>query len=464
MRDVRVRFAPSPTGFLHLGGARTALFNWLLAKISKGQFVLRIEDTDASRSTQESTDQILADLEWLGLKWDEGPYFQSQRDDCYMDALVRLTEAGRAYRCTCPPEVVQAKREAALKEGRNPHYDGTCRDAEIGPRPGKPYVWRFRGPGTGETVFQDLVRGEVRVSHEELDDLVIVRSDGSPTYNFCVVVDDADLRITHVVRGEDHLSNTPKQILLYEAMGYLVPEFAHLPLVKGLSKRKGSKAVGTYREAGYLSHAVVNYLARLGWSHGDQEVFSLAELKELFTLDAVGKAAGAFDEEKLLWVNAQHVYTGEPADLARRVVPFLAARGVEVEPTDPRLQPAMLQVRERARTLVELAEKAEFYFRRVAPEGKAAKNLRKAGPEVLRATADALEEVDPWEEQPLEECYRGVAETLGIGFGKVAQAARAALTGSAASPGLFELTVVLGSDETLARLALAADELEESNG
>ena len=461
MYDVRVRFAPSPTGYLHLGGARTALFNWLLARSTGGRFVLRIEDTDTSRSTEESTQQSLNDLEWLGLSWDEGPFFQSRRGDSYMDALVRLTEAGRAYRCTCPPEVIAEKREAAMAEGRNPHYDGTCRDADIGPSPGKPYVWRFRGPLTGETVFTDLVRGEVRVSHAELDDLVLVRSDGSPTYNFCVVVDDVDLRISHVVRGEDHLSNTPKQILLYEAMGYRIPQFAHLPMVKGLSKRKGSKAVGAYREDGYLPHAILNYLARLGWSHGDQEVFSIDELRSLFSLDGVGKAGSAFDEEKLLWVNAQHIYTGDPATLAGWVLPFLADRGVTVQLDDARLVPAMQQVRERARSLSELAEKAEFYFRPVAPDAAAQKNLRKAGPDVLRATAEALESVEPWEEEPLEAAFRGAAEALGVAFGKVAQGARAALTGTAASPGLFELTAILGRDEALSRLRHAADAASE---
>jgi len=458
MRKVRVRFAPSPTGFLHLGGARTALFNWLYARRTGGTFVLRIEDTDRSRSTEESTQQILDDLRWLGLHWDEEPVLCSQRAGAYLDSLADLAERGRAYRCVCPPEVVQDKREAALKEGRNPHYDGTCRDAGIGPDPGRPFVWRFRAPQAGETVFDDLVRGEMRVSHDELDDLVIVRSDGSPTYNFCNVVDDADLRITHVVRGEDHLSNTPKQILLYEALGRRVPAFAHLPLVKGLSKRKGSKAVGVYRDEGYLPHGVVNYLARLGWSHGDQEVFTRRELKKHFSLEAVGKAGSAFDEDKLLWVNAQHVYTGDPADLARRVLPFLAARGIEVEAGDPRLVPAMGQVRERARTLVELADKAEFYFRPVQPDAKAAKNLRKAGPVVLGRAADAVQAVEPWSVEALETAYRGVAAELELGFGKVAQGARAALTGSAASPGLFELTAVVGRDEAVRRLRAAAEE------
>ncbi|RMG90513.1 MAG: glutamate--tRNA ligase, partial [Candidatus Dadabacteria bacterium] len=301
MSGVRTRFAPSPTGYLHVGGARTALFNFLYARHHGGTFVLRIEDTDRERSTEESTRAILDSMQWLGLEWDEGPYFQSQRTELYLEHVEKLLREGKAYRCDCPPEVVEAKRQKALAEGRKPKYDGTCR-ARTDVDPSKPHVVRFKAPQGGTTTVPDLLRGEVTYDNEELDDLVILRTDGSPTYNFVVVVDDALMGITHVIRGDDHLNNTPRQIQLYHALGYPLPKFAHVPMILGpdkkrLSKRHGATSVEAYREAGFLPEALVNFLARLGWSHGDQEIFSLQELIELFDLDGVGRSASIFNED-----------------------------------------------------------------------------------------------------------------------------------------------------------------------
>ncbi|HEY2989652.1 MAG TPA: glutamate--tRNA ligase, partial [Candidatus Binatia bacterium] len=315
MTAIRTRFAPSPTGYLHIGGARTALFNYLFARHHGGQFILRIEDTDRERSTPEAIEAIVEALTWLRLDWDEGPFFQTQRYALYKEKIQELLAAGKAYPCTCAAEVLEAKRQAALKEKRKPMYDGTCRPEEgkIPALPqGKPYVIRFRSPQTGTTVVEDLVKGPVVFDNRELDDLIIARSDGSPTYNFCVVVDDIDMRISHIIRGDDHLANTPRQILLYQALGRTPPQFAHVPLILGLdkarlSKRHGATSVTAYRDMGYFPEAVANYLVRLGWSHGDQEIFSRAELIEKFSLDAVGKSAGVFNPEKLLWVNFHYL-------------------------------------------------------------------------------------------------------------------------------------------------------------
>lgn len=459
MSQVRLRFAPSPTGYLHMGGARTALFNWLYARHHGGVFVLRIEDTDPERSTQASIDAILDAMTWLGLDWDEGPFFQTQRMDRYRAALDELHRLGRAYRCVCPPEQLEAQREQALAEGRKPMYDRRCRDLEIGPDDPRPFVWRFKTPLTGETVVEDMVRGRVVFQNEELDDLVLVRSDGTPTYNFCVVVDDADMRITHVIRGEDHLSNTPRQILMYQALGLPVPRFGHLPLIKGLSKRKGAQSVQAFREQGLTSAGVVNYLARLGWSHGDQEIFTRDELIRLFEMDAVGKAGGQFDQAKLEWVCAWHVHNGDPAALAHQVLPFLQRLGVEPLP-DRFMEQAVLQVRERSANLIQLADALLPYYRRLDPDEAALKHLRGAGPEQLRDLARRLAEVEPWDEQSVAAAFHAQAEALGVKLGKVAQPARAALTGRTVSAGIFEVCTLLGQDEALARLEGAARRLE----
>ena len=458
MSQVRLRFAPSPTGYLHLGGARTALFNWLYARHLGGTFILRVEDTDRERSTQASIDAILDAMTWLGLDWDEGPFYQTQRSERYAAALQELIAAGRAYRCLCTTEQLAADREAALASGRKPMYNRRCRAAEIGPDPGQPFVWRFRGPLTGETVVDDLVRGQVVFNNEELDDLVLVRSDGTPTYNFCVVVDDSDMQVSHVIRGEDHLSNTPRQILMYQALGRPVPKFAHLPLIKGLSKRKGSQSVQVFREQGFPSTGVVNYLARLGWSHGDQEIFDRDELVRYFGLDTVGKAGGQYDANKLAWVCAQHMHQGEPSALAAQVLPLLAEAGVDSADREY-LEAAILQLRERSATLRELCDGLLPYFVRQDPEPKATKHLDTLGAEGLRATAAALAGVPAWTEAAIEEELRSLAAAREVKLGKVAQPLRAALTGRVASAGIFEVASLLGQQEVLERLEAAAARL-----
>src|SRR5215813_1002747 len=367
MATVRSRFAPSPTGYLHIGGARTALFAYLYAKQQHGTFVLRIDDTDRQRSTQEYLDDILEALRWLGLEWDEGPYFQSQRYDLYREAAERLLRAGKAYRCYCTAEEVEAKRQAALAAGRKPAYDGTCREYQPPPGDTRPFALRFKSPKEGETVVEDLIKGQVVFQNHELDDLIIVRSDGTPVYNFCSVVDDALLGITHIVRGDDHLANTPRQILLFQALGAALPRFAHLPLILGadrapLSKRHGATAVRSYREQGYLPEALVNFLARLGWASGDQEIFTRAELIEKFRLDEVGKSAGVFNAEKLQWLNAHYLKERPPAQLVRAVKPFIVGKGYPLPADDEWLARALATLQPRAKTLVELVELAHFYL------------------------------------------------------------------------------------------------------
>ncbi len=461
MSDVRVRFAPSPTGYLHMGGARTALFNWLFARNQGGVFVLRIEDTDRERSTQESIDAILDAMSWLGLDWDEGPFYQTKRMDRYQAAIEQLAQAGLAYRCVCTPEELQERREKALAEGRKPMYDRRCRDLDIGPDDPRPFVWRFKAPLTGETVVDDMVRGRVVFANEELDDLILVRSDGTPTYNFCVVVDDSDMGITHVVRGEDHLSNTPKQILIYEALGRPVPRFGHLPLIKGLSKRKGSQSIQAFREMGLPSDGVVNYLARLGWSHGDQEIFSREELVRLFSMESVSKAGGHFDQAKLEWVCAWHIHNGSPESLAEQVLPFLAKHDVVPGPEDRAyLEAAILQVRERSENFLEMANLLLPYFKELEPEPKAMKHLRKAGPGLLRDLAERLGALEEWTDETIEQVFRSMAEERGVKLGKVAQPARAALTGRTFSAGIFEVCRVFGRERVISRLDKAARMLE----
>ncbi|WP_456431621.1 glutamate--tRNA ligase, partial [Thermosulfuriphilus sp.] len=331
MTTVKTRFPPSPTGHLHIGGARTALFNWLFARHHGGSFVLRFEDTDRERSRPEYAQAIREAMEWLGLNWDEGPYYQSQRLELYREHIERLVAEGKAYWCRCSPEELEAKREKALAEGRKPKYDGACRDLGLGPGPGR--VVRFRIPPTGSTVVEDLIRGPVAFDHQELDDFIILRSDGIPTYHFAVVIDDMTMGITHVIRGDDHLNNTPKHILLFEALGASVPRFAHVPMILGpdrtrLSKRHGAMSVLAYREAGYLPQALINYLVRLGWSYGDQEIFSLEELIEKFSLENIGRSAAVFNPDKLLWLNAHYIKEESVESLARLVRPFLARLGI----------------------------------------------------------------------------------------------------------------------------------------
>lgn len=465
MSSVVTRFAPSPTGYLHIGGARTALFNWLYARRTGGAFILRIEDTDQERSTPESVQAILDGMTWLGMTWDRGPYYQTERMDLYRRAADRLLAEGKAYRCTCTPEELDRRREEARARGDKPRYDGRCRNLPPEAAQGKKHVVRFRVPDSGQTVVHDILRGDVAFDNAELDDMIILRSDGFPTYNFVVVVDDADMGMTHILRGDDHLNNTPKQILLYEALGYPLPVFGHVPMILGndgarLSKRHGAMSVMAYRDMGYLPEAMVNYLVRLGWSHGDQEIFSAEELQRLFTIENIGKSAGKFDPDKLLHLNAHYIKTGDPDRLAELLVPFLAARGIATE-SSPWLAKAVRTYQERSKTLVEMAESMEFYFRARETDPKAAaKFLTPDARPLLEELARALAELPEFTTVAMEEAVHRLAEERTEGkLGKVAQPLRVALTGGTVSPGIFEVMDVLGRDEVVRRIRAAVERI-----
>jgi glutamyl-tRNA synthetase len=458
MALVRTRFAPSPTGYLHIGGARTALFSFLYARHHGGQFVLRIEDTDRERSTQESIQAILDALTWLRLEWDEGPFFQSQRAGLYREHAERLLAEGKAYRCYCSPDDLEAKRQAALQSGSKPMYDRTCRNRTASISGGN-FALRFKAPLEGETVVPDLVKGHIVFQNRELDDLILVRSEGGPTFNFCNVVDDAAMAITHIIRGEDHLTNTAKQIQLYRAFGYPEPAFAHIPLILGLdrarlSKRHGATSVMAYRDMGYLPDALVNYLARLGWSYGDQEIFTRAELIEKFSLESVGKAAGVYNAEKLEWVNFSYLKATPVDELAQAVKPFIAAKGYTVPGDDRWLARMVATLRERAKTLVELVDLAHFYLSDAITldAAAAAKHLKPEVAEPLRALRAGLAQIPDWTHDTVKAVFDGVVARFGLGLGKIAQPVRVAMTGAASSPGIFEVLDVLGKERTLVRL------------
>lgn len=462
MSDIRLRFAPSPTGYLHVGGARTALFNWLLAKKLKGTFILRIEDTDVARSTQESVDAILQGMEWLGLDWDEGPFYQSDNFPLYKEQVQKLLDEGKAYRCYCTSEELEAKRERALKEGRKPKYDGTCRNLGSS-NTDKPFVVRFRAPEDGVTTFNDLIKGPVSFSNDELDDLIIQRTDGTPTYNFVVVVDDASMDITTVIRGDDHVNNTPRQILLYEALGRPVPQFAHVPMILGsdktrLSKRHGATSVMAYRDMGFLPEAMINYLVRLGWSHGDDEIFSREELIEKFAIEAVGKSAGVFNPDKLLWLNAHYIKTGDPERLASLLVPFLTERGVDPA-HGPSLPAVVKTLQERARTMLEMADGALFYYQDEYPfdEEARAKFLTPATCAVLGELKNRLAALPRFDAEAIGSLFKQLGTDLGVKLPQIAQPARVALSGKTAAPGIFEVIETLGMHETIRRIERAQE-------
>jgi glutamyl-tRNA synthetase len=465
MTKVRTRFAPSPTGDLHIGGARTALFNWLLARHYQGTFVLRIEDTDVARSTQESIQVILDAMTWLGMDWDEGPFYQSQRMSLYQEVAERLLKEGKAYRCYCTAEEVEAKREVAFKAGLKPKYDRTCLNRKP-PYPEKPFVIRFLSPDEGITVVEDLIQGRVEFDNGELDDLIILRSDGFPTYNFSVVVDDLTMDITHVIRGNDHLNNTPRQIQIYQALGYPLPKFGHVSMILGpdkkkLSKRHGAQSVMEYKKMGYLPQAVVNYLVRLGWSHGDQEEFTREELIDKFDLDAVGKSAAAMNPGKLDWLNAQYIKRTEPDDLVQRVRPFMEAKGYSI--TDPNLlTKAVLSLRERVKTLAEMADLAEFYFcQKIAYDEKAAeKFLRAESAPILEQIIDRLPKESVIDKGTVHHLIQQMAETRGEPLVKIAQPLRVALTGKAVSPPIDEVIEALGKEEVIRRLRRAIEYIQ----
>jgi glutamyl-tRNA synthetase len=464
--SVKTRFAPSPTGYLHVGGARTALFSWLYARKQGGSFVLRIEDTDLERSSQASVDAILQGMDWLGLDYDEGPFYQTQRFERYNEVIDQLLEQGLAYRCRCSKERLDGLRESQMAAKQKPRYDGHCRDADVSAD--EPHVVRFRNPVEGDVVFDDLVRGQISVSNQELDDLIIRRTDGSPTYNLTVVVDDHDMGITQVIRGDDHINNTPRQINLYQALGWDIPQFAHLPMILGddgarLSKRHGAVSVMQYADDGYLPEALLNYLVRLGWSHGDQELFSRAEMIELFALSEVNKAPSSFNTEKLNWLNQQYIKAAEPARLAELLLPHLQALGIAAA-ADGKLQQVVMAQRERANTLVELAAISAFYYQDFAEfNPKATKKAFKGeADQALEAVKYKLADITDWQREPIHQTVADTVAELGVGFGKVAMPLRIAVTGGAPSPDLDLTLYLVGKDATLRRIDQAITHIKEN--
>lgn len=456
MDKIITRFPPSPTGYLHVGGARTAIFNWLYARNMKGKFVLRIEDTDAERSSQASVDAIFDALDWLGIDYDEGPYFQTQRFEIYREYIQKLIDSGHAYYCTCTPEQIDAMRQKAMATGAKPRYDGTCREKGLGKS--EKAVVRFKAPLTGTTVVEDVIKGNIVFQNDELDDFVICRSDGTPTYNFVVVVDDITMNINTVIRGDDHVMNTPKQIQLYKALGSPLPTFGHVPMVLGndrarLSKRHGAMSVTAYRDMGFLPEALINYLVRLGWSHGDQEFFTRDELIEVFDLKNIGRSAGVFDLDKLMALNAEHIMAASPQDLVAPLTPFLEKAGIAVEAGDYILQ-VIETLQPRSKTLAEMAEAAHFYYLDdiIYDEKAAQKFLKPEALEPLKLLADKLEDLEGYAHSDLEDAFKAVMDQTGLKLGKIAQPVRVALTGRTASPGIFEIIAILGKDRVVPRL------------
>ena len=458
---VKVRFAPSPTGFLHIGGVRTALFNWLYAKNHGGKFVLRIEDTDLSRSTEESIEEILESMRWLGLDWDEGPFRQTERQEIYSQKVVQLLSAGKAYHCYCTPEELDRKRSEAQKAGNKPKYDGTCRERPDSPE-GAPSVIRFKAPIEGTVVVEDLLRGKVVFDIAELDDVIIQRTDGTPTYNFVVVVDDSEMGITHVIRGDDHLSNTPRQCLLYDALDFKRPQFSHISMILGqdksrLSKRHGATSALAYRDMGYLPDAMINYLARLGWSHGDQEIFSRDELIKYFSFDSVNTSAAIFDADKLSWVNEQYIQSTPPEELAQHLEPHLVKTGILSG--DHGLSPQEIAkvipcLNQRAKTLVEMAEKSAFFFKKEVEFDEKARNkfLTEDARPLLEKVIAGFSTLDDFSAENIETLFKKIVEEEGMKLGKLAQPVRVALTGTTVSPGIYDVILLLGKEETLKRL------------
>lgn len=460
-KPIKTRFAPSPTGYLHVGGARTALYSWLFARHNQGEFVLRIEDTDLERSTPEAIEAIMDGMQWLNLAWDEGPYFQTKRFDRYNQVIDEMLEAGTAYRCFCSIERLDAMREAQMNAGEKARYDGKCRDHAHNHSPDEPHVVRFRNPQDGSVIFNDLIRGPIEISNQEMDDLIIRRTDGSPTYNFCVVVDDFDMGITHVIRGEDHINNTPRQINILRAIGADVPEYAHVSMILGddgkkLSKRHGAVSVMQYRDDGFLPEALLNYLVRLGWAHGDQEVFTVEEMQSLFTLDAVSKSASAFNTEKLLWLNHHYITHLPPERVAVQLDWHMQQTGYALH-TGPNLVELVKLLGDRCKTLKEMAEAAHYFYQDFEQfdEAAASKHLTQAAAEPLAKLKAQFEALADWQAEPIHAIIKSTAESLGLGMGKVGMPLRVAVTGSGQSPAIDATVQAIGKTRTLARLTQA---------
>ncbi len=457
MSQVRTRFAPSPTGYLHIGGARTALFSWLYARRHGGTFILRVEDTDLARSSAESVNAILEGMTWLGLEYDEGPFFQTERFPRYREAIEQLLEQGKAYRCYCSRERLDALREEQMAKKIKPRYDGHCRAGSEQPAD-SPHVIRFRNPAEGQVVVDDLVQGKVLYSNEELDDLIIARTDGTPTYNFTVVVDDLDMRISHVIRGADHTNNTPRQINIMSALGGVAPRYAHVPLILGpdgekLSKRHGTVSVMQFREDGLLPEALLNYLVRLGWSHGDQEIFSIDEMTQLFDIAEVHKSNAAFDQDKLLWLNQHYITNGDPAYIAHQLSWHLGKLGIDPA-TGPDLVEVVKAQQGRAKTLVEMAAISAFVYRdfEAYDEAAAKKHLRPVAREPLQRAREALAGLGEWTPEAIHAAVEAVSAELQLNMGKVAQPLRVAVVGRAASPGIDVTLHLVGREATLRRV------------
>jgi len=463
--SVKVRFAPSPTGSLHIGGARTALFNWLYARHSNGKFLLRIEDTDRERSTKAFEESILAGMKWLGLDWDEEPLYQSSRLEIHQAHIQKLLDEGNAYYCTCSSELLEQKREAALKAGKKPVYDRTCRHKTE--KPNVPAAVRFKAPETGVTTYKDICRGTIQFENKELDDLIIARSDGNPTYNFVVVVDDATMEITHVIRGDDHISNTPKQVLLYNALGYSLPAFAHLPMIHGsdkkkLSKRHGATSVIEYEAMGYLPEAMINYLARLGWSYKDQEIFSRDELVSHFSLESVGQSPSIFDTEKLAWVNSQHMAKLSIEELLEKVEPFLYQLGVKHIDREFALK-ALASEREKGRTLLDIAKSIYFYFTDsvIFDEEVAKEFLNAEAKAILHALHTELLSLESFSHDGIQSSFKNVMEKTQQKMGAIGKPCRVALVGSLVGPGIYDILEILGKRKSLLRLEEAIQKIVE---
>jgi len=458
------RFAPSPTGYLHIGGARTALFSWLYARTHGGRFILRIEDTDLERSTAESVNAILEGITWLGLEYDAGPFYQTHRFDRYREVAKTLLTTGKAYHCFCTKEELDQMRAEQMARKEKPRYDGRCRN-RTAPREGVSPVLRFRNPEEGSIVVKDLIRGTIEFRNEELDDLILLRSDNTPTYNFTVVVDDWDMKISHVIRGDDHLNNTPRQMNLLHALGAQVPAYAHVPMILGedgsrLSKRHGAISVMTYREEGYLPEALLNYLVRLGWSHGDQEIFSVDEMIRFFNIERVQHSSSTFNSEKLLWLNQHYLKTSDPAHVAHHLRYHLGQLGIDPT-TGPDPVEVVLAQRERSKTLVEMAINSAFLYQESVEYSEEAfkKHLR---PEILPALKDfcaRLSRLEDWSTTTLHETLTRCAEDQKLKLGKLAQPIRVAVTGKSASPPIDITLSLLGRERTLQRLGLVIEKL-----
>ena len=455
---MKSRFAPSPTGYLHIGGARTALFAWLWAKRQHGKFILRIEDTDLERSTQKSVDAILDGMRWLGLEHDEGPYYQTDRFDRYKAVIQQLLDEDKAYYCECSAERLQTLREELMAKGEKAKYDGCCQHKNL-----TSGVVRFRNPAEGNVVFSDMVKGEISVNNKELDDLIIARSDSTPTYNLTVVVDDHDMEIDCVIRGDDHINNTPRQINLYQALDWTLPEFAHLPMILGgdgarLSKRHGAVSVMAYRDAGFLPEALLNYLVRLGWSHGDQEVFSIDEMIKLFDLKDVNKAPGSFDQDKLLWLNQEYIKTADTQHLIDQLAWHLNEQAIDIS-SGPDITKVIDALRERCKTLVEMAESMKMFYQdfKSFDEKAASKQFKPAAEPIITALIVKYSELEDWSSEPIHDIVKQVCDEQDVGFGKVGQPFRLALSGTGNAGSIDTVAELVGKNRTIERLNMALD-------